>query len=279
MPVQCLFVRWRYPGGFRPLLEEGRDRALPDQLRVATEQTCRSIPPSGARPECRSMTVDRLSARGGTEVGRRQSHGCLEGKRKYFPLTAIALSELDANAALCEVDAAQLRQGNPAVCADVADLSEYQAEWRVPRRMRRRADPYRDIPAVGLEVQSCKLPRTHVRASQFLCELRQIRCSVHSSPPRPTDESVDLSQTSDKCSYDTRLFCGSWNALPFHSQLRTARLMRVVRERADMLHLLVVLQPQARHSKVTSGRTGAVIRRSRDVWNFQLNSEDSAARH
>ena len=59
------------------------------------------------------MIVDRLSARGSTEVGRRQSHGCLEGKRENFPLAAIALSELDANAALCEVDAAQLRQGNP----------------------------------------------------------------------------------------------------------------------------------------------------------------------
>jgi hypothetical protein len=152
------------------------------------------------------MTVDPQSARSGTEVGSRQSHGCLEGKGKYFPLTAIALSQLDANAALCEVDAAQLRQGNAAVCADVADLSEYQAEWRVPRRMRRRPDPYGDVPAIGLEVQSSKLPRAHARMGELLSELRQIRCSVHSSPPRPTDESVDLSQTSDNCSYDTRRF-------------------------------------------------------------------------
>ena len=103
--------------------------------------------------ECRSMTIDRLSARGSTEVGARQSHGCFEGKRECFSVTAIALSELNANSALCEVDAAQLRQGNPAVGADVADLSENHVEWRVPRRMRRRPDPYRDISAVGLEVQ------------------------------------------------------------------------------------------------------------------------------
>jgi hypothetical protein len=153
-----------------------------------------------------AMTVDRLSARGGTDVGSRQSHGCLEGKRKYSFVTAIVLSQLHANSVLCEVDTAQLRQGHPAVGADIADFPENQAEWRVPRRMRRRPDPYGDVPAIGLEVQSSKLPRAHACMGQLLCELRQIRCSVHSSPPRPTDESVDLSQTSDNCSYDTRRF-------------------------------------------------------------------------
>src|SRR5215207_8772364 len=124
--------------------------------------------------------------------------------------------------------------------------------------MRRRADPYRDIPAVGLEVQSCKLPRTHVRASQFLCELRQIRCSVHSSPPRPTDESVGLSQTSDNCSYDTRLWCGSWNAWPIplagENSKAYARLPRAIERPASTGCPTATSSPQQSHVGTNSCR-------------------------
>ena len=167
----------RLPAPLRRL--PGRPGREASRRRFFTDRRLRLVPAT------RGSRLRASSRCGGTEVGPRQSHGCLEGKREYVPLTTIALPELDANSALCKVDAAQLREGNPAVGAAAADLPENQAEWRVPRRMRRRPDPYGDIPAVGLEIQGCKLPRTHVRIGQLLCELRQIRCSVHSPlPPR-----------------------------------------------------------------------------------------------
>lgn len=70
-------------------------------------------------------------------------------------------------------------------------------------------------------------------------------------PPRPTDGSVDLSQTSDKCSYDTRLFCGSWNALPIplaaENSKAYARFPRAIEHAASTGCPAATSSPQQSH--------------------------------
>jgi hypothetical protein len=103
-----------------------------------------------------------------------------KGNRQYSFVTAIALSELHTNSVPCEVDAAQLRQGHPAIAADVADFPENQAEWRVPRRMRRRPDPHGDVPAIGLEVQKQQGPASSCTHGPAFCA-SSVRCDAVST--------------------------------------------------------------------------------------------------